>query len=390
MVKIHNLIDRFNRELEILEVNDEGIICVLDQKSDKGNRCAIARYDFASGALTTLLELEGTRLYESFGTFGAVKDYFYAVTIGGDYKLRLQEIDRTSWKIRRTFYLVPEGEVLNLYPVNEDYLIVTDEVMATDELLEKFQDEDYEGKYYTLTYLYHLKTGEKWYLQPSFGHLEVVDVQSCPLSHGRHQVIFQLQQSDRDGEGKGELRAISDSDLTAALEKSQEIPFIKIEDAADGHTINRMLSDAFIYRYRVHDNEKNQDTVYVLKPEDDSVVRECRAVIDLPEDGEIVYGVEDASVYHVVTDEDGRVRVDDLINGKALFDYDSAYGDFTGICTKDLAVTSFYRSQMQKGDMVFKECVALHRFDDGSVEVFDGRCRQQGSHLILLRSFLCL
>lgn len=390
MVKIHNLIDTFNREVEILEVNDEGVIYVIDQKSDKGNLCAIEQYAFADGVRNTLLTLEGTRLYESFRTYGVVKDYFYAVTIGSDYKLRLQEIDKTSWKIRQTFYLVPEGEVLNLYPINQEYLIVTDEVMATDEILMKFQDEDYDGKYYTLTYLYHLKTGEKWYLQDALCHFDVADVQTLPISGEQHQVIFQLQQGNALNRRKDELWMVSDVELIAALREHRDIPFTKAEPSSDFHSITRIQSKEQVYLYRLHDDVMNRDAIYCLKKTEEGVSRECLAVIDLPQDGEIIYDVEDETIYHVMTDENGKIRVESLGNSEDSFAYDSAYGDFMGIYAGEVAVTNFYQSEMQKGDMVFKECVAIHHVNDGSVEVFEGSCEKRGSHLILLRSFLCL
>lgn len=389
MIKIHNLIDKFNREMEILEVDDDGIIYVIDQKSDKGNLCAIEHYAFETGDRKTLLSLNGTRLYESFGTYRAMKDYFYAVIIGSDYKLRLEEIDKRSWRIRQTYYIVPEGEVLNLYPVNEEYMIVTDEVMATDDILMKFQDEDYEGKYYNLTYLYHLKTGEKWFFQNVLDGLEVADVQTIPSTDGHYRLIFQLQQGNALGSRREELWMISDDELITALSHHQKLPFVKIETSADFHSLTHIQLAGDAYLYRLHDDMQNRDTICCVKETDGRWGRDCLAVIDLPKDGEVVYGVEDEDIYHVMTDEKGRMCVKSL-KDRRCFTYDSAYGDFMGIYSDDVAVTSFYHSEMQKGDMVFKECAAIHHVNDGSVEIFDGSCEKRGSHLILLRSFLCL
>ena len=390
MVRMYNLVDIFDRELEILDVNDKTMIYALDQKSDSGNLCALGEYDFDSGEKKTLMVLEGTRLYESFRTYGAVKDYFYAVTVEDDYRLRLQEINVHDWEIRRTFRLVPEGEVLNIYPVHPDYLIVTDEVAATDEILMKFNDEDYAGRYYTLSYLYSLKTGEKWYLQDIFYHMDVMDVQTVMMDDGSSQIIFMLQCLNQRGERENKLWAVSLYHLMASLMEGIKPSFKQIEESDHGITMTRIQIPQKDYCYRLVDDVSGRIEICELKAEEGILRKKVLTCIQCPEDGEIIYGPEGQEVYQVKTEADGKLCVTDLSNPEKNFTFDSEYGDFTGIYMDDLAVTAFYQPRMLKEDMVFKECVAVHHTDSKNVEVYDGMIQKKGRKLLMLKSFLFL
>lgn len=386
MSTMHDLTAVFNREAEILEATASGIVYALDQKSDSGNRCVIGYYDFEQGSDQAILSLDGTRIYESFRSYGAMKDYFYAAVVLSDYKLCLQEIDKQSWKVRQSFCLVPEGEILNFYPVNQDYLIVIDEVAATDELLMRFDDEDFGGKYYTLTYLYHLKTGEKWYMQAALDGQTVADVQAIPLTGGGNQLVFHLQAG---GSNQDKLWNVTDGALIDAMKAGTEVPFTE-QEGHPGSTIARTNSEDGSYCYRIHEVETGVDSICCLRETGGQIVREVTARLQLPDDGEIIYGAEDAHIYHVTGEADNRICVEDLQDGERQFTYDAEYGDFTGIWLDDTAVTIFYRTEMMREDVVFRECVALHHTNDDSVTVFEGICERKGRHLLLMRSYMCL
>lgn len=390
MIKMHNLVDIFDRELEILDVDEEKMIYVLDQKSDRGNLCAIGQYDFNSHEQKVLMSLEGTRLYESFRTYGAMKDYFYAVTVESDYKLRLQEIDIRTWQIRQTFWLVPEGEVLNIFPVHPDYLIVTDEVAATDEILMKFDDEDYAGKYYTLTYLYSLKTGEKWYLQDIFYHTDLVDVQAVPAENGGSQLVFILQCQNQSGERVNKLWTVSSYYLVASLMEGIKPSFRKIEELDPGSTMTRIKMQGKSYCYRLADEQSGKIDICELRAEEGSIRKNVLTSAPWPDKGEIVYAPEGDGIYQVIESDDGMNCVADILHPERTFSYAPEYGDFSGIYLDNMAVTVFYQTQMLKDDMVFKECAAIHHLDDGTVDVYEGNVQLRSGQLLILRSFLYL
>ena len=390
MDRMHNLVDIFDRELEILDVNEERMIYVLDQKSDRGNLCSIEQYDFASGEMKTLISLEGTRLYESFRTYGAMTDYFYAVTVEEDYRLRLQEIDSHTWQIRQTFRLIPEGEVLNIYPIHPDYLIVTDEVAATDEILLKFDDEDYAGKYYTLIYLYNLKTGEKRYLQDLFDHMELTDAQAVPDKNGGSQLYFMLQCQNLSGGQENKLYTLSVYHFLASLMEGVKPSLKTIEDPGPDIIIARVQMKDGTYAYRLMDHQSGKTDICQLQAEGGTVRKDVLASVAWPEGGEIVYAPEGEGIYQVMEMPGDKIRVTDLADPRRSFEYDSKYGEFSGIYTDDLAVTVFYQTQMLKEDMVFKECTAIHDPDNGAVDVYDGNVQIKNGQIMLLRSFLYL
>lgn len=389
MDNIYNLTDIFDREVEILEVNSEGMIYILDQKSDSGNQCVIERYDFERRERKTLLSLDGTRLYESFRTYGVMKDYFYAVIVYPDYKLRLEEIDTHTWQLRQSFHLVPEGEVLNIYPIHPDYLIVTDEAAATDELLKRFNDEDYAEKYYTLTYLYCLKTGEKWYLQDVLEHLDVLDIQNTAAAGGS-QLAFYLQEYLQSGKITDKLWTIPSDCLITEVKNGNRPVFDKIEELTEGVSLTRIKMKNRGYCYRVENRNLRRTDICELKETAGKMKKTVLSSVELPEDGSIQYDTETDGIYHISEEPDGGIRVTDLQNPERTFTYDSEYGDFGGIYMNTLAVTNFYRSETIKGDLIFREYVAVHHLDNGKIQVFRGIAEQRESYLVLLRSFLCL
>ena len=102
-----NLTDVFDREIEILEIKAESMVYAIDRKDETKNKCVLERYDFNEGKITPLIELDYTRLYESFQTYGQNRDFFYAVNVLDDYRVRLRKIDKRTWKIGEDVLLKP-------------------------------------------------------------------------------------------------------------------------------------------------------------------------------------------------------------------------------------------------------------------------------------------
>jgi hypothetical protein len=259
---------------------------------------------------------------------------------------------------------------------------VTDEVMVTDELLIKFDDKAYEGKYYTLVYLYCLKTGEKYYLNKAFGKSSLADVWQIPVSGDSSQIVFLLQNQ--------ELLTVSLEEMTTALKNDQRIPLMRIEEASEDHQLMRVTSDEDRCLYRVHDEQAGKDSICSLNIEHGQVTKQIVRTEMMPKTGEIVYDPDNASAYQVTTSEQGMMHVENLSHPEQALTYNPEHGEFTGIATSDLVVTKFYDTQMLKDDMVFKECVAIHHIQDGTVEIFEGTCEKRNGQLLILRSFLFL
>ena len=119
-------------EIEVLEIKEDCMVYAIDRKDDTKNRCVIERYTFEDKKITSLLSLDYTRLYEAFQTYGQNPAFFYAVNVLDDYRVRLRRIDKNSWEIKEDILLNAEGEVLSLYILDENHLLVTDEAEANE------------------------------------------------------------------------------------------------------------------------------------------------------------------------------------------------------------------------------------------------------------------
>ena len=157
-----NLINAFDREIEVLEVAEDAMIYAIDRKDDSKNRCDIERMDFKNKTAEPLIRLDYTRIYESFQTYRQHPDFFYAVNVLSDYRVRLRRVDKKQWQIHEDVLLDAEGEVLSLYILDERCLLVTDEVVKDDDYIKVYGEPESDGRYMTLCYVYDIQTGEKY------------------------------------------------------------------------------------------------------------------------------------------------------------------------------------------------------------------------------------
>ena len=92
-----NLIEAFDREIEVLELQEDAMIYAIDQKNEMMDVCRIERYDFSSGEKQTLCVLDYARIYESFQTYHQSAAYFYVINVLQDYHLRLRRFNKKTW-----------------------------------------------------------------------------------------------------------------------------------------------------------------------------------------------------------------------------------------------------------------------------------------------------
>lgn len=154
----------FDREVEILEVGADTLVYASDCREDEQDACVIGVYHTETATREEKLTLDDTRLYESFRTFGCLNDFFYAVNVLDDYKVHLQKIDKQTWKKTEEAIVTPEGEILNIWPLNDQYALVTDEVTVTPETKKTYGLEACNKGYETLVYLYDLAEHKKSYI----------------------------------------------------------------------------------------------------------------------------------------------------------------------------------------------------------------------------------
>ena len=113
-----DLLDAFSREIEVLELTDDTMIYAIDQKNEIKDVCSIEKMDLKSRQVERLISLDYTRLWESFRTYSQMPDFFYAVNVLQDYRLRLRKIDKRTWENTTDFLINPEGEIINIYSLN--------------------------------------------------------------------------------------------------------------------------------------------------------------------------------------------------------------------------------------------------------------------------------
>ena len=58
--------------------------------------------------------------------------------------------------------ICPEGEILNIYPLNKDYMLMTDEVKSSDAVMNRFGLADEGHRYVNVVYLYEISTAKKY------------------------------------------------------------------------------------------------------------------------------------------------------------------------------------------------------------------------------------
>lgn len=376
-----NLIDTFDREIEVLEINDEAMIYAMDMKNEIMDLCSIGRYDFASDTYETLLTLDYARLYESFQSYGQNKSYFYCVNVLQDYRLRLRRISKLNWEQEGEVHLCALGEIVNFYMISEQYLLIVDEVTSTDEYKKTYHI-DSDDTYINLVYLYDCFSQKRYPVIDSrlHGELEqiILDEQTDTLI---------IAASYAEGAVNSAIYTVAIDDFIEAVMDETPLFLDVIAEGSEDSIVTYFENDnkEFIYKvtgtseekmYR-HDMSTGADELITDIQFDDSE----RLLYD-----PWTYDVYDVSLADPDTDE---VLVNCLNHPEKSFAYHDAEGEFSGVVRDDLFLSTFYKEVKVK-EYEFHENVAVHSRIDGSVTSFEGRYTTWKDKVILLRTFLAL
>ena len=376
-MKVENLIHVFDREIEVLEIKEDCMVYAIDRKDDTKNRCVIERYTFEDKKITSLLSLDYTRLYEAFQTYGQNPAFFYAVNVLDDYRVRLRRIDKNSWEIKEDILLNAEGEVLSLYILDENHLLVTDEAEANESYLRDWGMSD-GSRYMELCYIYDIKTGKKYPVMDCRFHNLLETVKTYPITDGSRTMF--IPQSN-------EVLAVNTGAWIDAVKSQKSMPFETVFKAGQDEKVAFVEDGAlgFYGRVRGEGTEK-----IMFFGADGSCGPKCAYAYEAG--GEYFYHPSDGHIYYIDgrIDENGRKHLACMMDSMLSLNISEDYGDFTGICTDEAYVTAFYKEVQVKEDTEFRECVAIHYRDGRTPEVFAGRCEYGGGRIILLKSYLAL
>lgn len=373
-----NLTDVFDREIEMLEIKAEYMIYAIDRKDETKNKCVLERYDFDEGQITPLLDLDYTRLYESFQTYGQNDAFFYAVNVLDDYRVRLRKIDKRTWEIGEDVLLDAEGEVLSLHILDENHLLVTDEVPA-DEAYATGWGMACGGRYMNLCYVYDIKDGKKY-----------------PVKDGRfHELLETVKIYEQDGQrvmlcipGKEEVFRADVCAFITSVKTDAPLPFesvFKADKMADG--VLAFVQDGADGFYGRVCGDGREEVLFFCA--DGKYKKICAYPYD--EDGEYFYYPADGHIFYWAgPDENGIKHLACMMDSMISLNISEDDGDFTGILTEAAYVTVFYKEVKVKDDIEFREYAAVHYRDGKPSEHFAGRCIFGGGHIILLKSFLAL
>lgn len=390
-----DLRESFHREIEVLELNDDFMIYALDQKNEIRDLCSIERMELSSREVQRLVSLDYTRLWESFRTYAQMPGFFYAVNVLADYRLRLRKIDKTTWEISSDILINPEGEIINIYSLNEDYLIVTDEVKATPEILEKYGLKDEGHRYVNVRYLYEFKTAKKYPIVDGHFDSKTEEIPVC-LMAGEPTVVYEAfyrEEARENAEGMSEIAVAAVDSLIAHIKADGLAGFRTVARAGeDGFDYVRRLAvapDRILYRRRQAATGREQ---LVEKTVGANGGYDTKVLADyvVPAKGEVFYDISARKVYWCPDGEDAPVKnIRCLSEEGPDISYDGKYGTFLGLFDDELLATAYYEEVFVK-EYEYHEYVALHDLKSGQVDTAAGRMEHTGRKVVLLRSFLAL
>ena len=365
MMKIHDLTATFEREAEILDASDDGIICAVDGRGEQGNICSLYHIPPQAGKTQKLLTLPGTRIYESFNTYKMCDRWFYAVSVDDQYRVTLKTIDKQDFSIRKISQILPEKEVLQIFPVDEDHLIVVEEG--------------------PVSYIWKLSTGRKYDLGKTFGGLYILDAH---LWHaGSSEAFLTIHFTDDKNETVVSAGAAA---LVDAAIQGQKVRMKNLAGPAASIENGGTSSDGIW----LHVTEKRNDRSLKIYNFDcigpEPVQSVCR-MITVPEKGTVVKSSIGGHVWQVCEDaENDVVSVKNLSGTAEDFDYPADDGDFNGCCFDGLALTTRYDTVMFRGEPLFSEVVVIRDLKNNAVRTFKGSYEVFLGHLVLKKSFLYL
>lgn len=372
-----NLTDVFDREIEVLEAGADSMIYAIDRKDETKNKCVIERYDFKSKTITTLLPLDYTRLYESFHTYGQHDAFFYAVNVLDDYRVRLRKIYKKTWEIGEDILLNAEGEVLSLYILDDDHLLVTDEAEASEKYVSGWGMAA-GSRYMNLCYVYDIKNGRKYPVKDERFHELLETVKTYDVCGRRVTMCIPKDEAVLEADT---------SCLLEALKAGKTLPLKAVFEAQEGKHIAFAEDGSLGFYGRVYGNGTEEIFFFGA---DTKCRRLCGYAYD--EDGEYFYYPAEGHVFYSNgrTDENGRKHLACMMDSMISLTIGEDFGDFTGICTDEAFVTAFYKEVLVKEDIEFREYAAVCFCDGRPAEIFAGRCIYGGGNILLLKSFLAL
>lgn len=435
-----DLLTAFNREVEVLELNDDYMIYALDQKNELKDLCSIEKMDFSDRQIQRLISLDYTRLWESFRTYGQLPEFFYAVNVLQDYRVRLRKINKQTWENDTDFLIQPEGEIINIYSLNEDYMVITDEVKASADVYKKYHLTDEGRRYVNVRYLYEIATAKKYPIVDS--HFDSL-TEELPVRQmdGVPTLIYEAFYRDEADENAGGMSAILAVPVDAFIAhvKADGLAGFKVLAMAgeDGFAYVRLMSasdDRIIYRRRKIElapveagklqeagchtqagelpaeagcaggtdgntgadmrwalcNALMEQQVVLHGEADGSFTREIRCEYRVPEMGSLHYDNETMDVYHCPDGEDAKTKHIYCLNRPDVsLAYDGKYGDFCKLWPDELLVTTYFDEVFVK-EYEYHEYSAIHDLKSGTVDTIEGRTEASDQTLVLLRSFLAL
>ena len=389
-----DLLDTFNREVEVLELNDEWMIYALDQKNEVKDICSIEKMNLKTRQIQRLITLDYTRLWESFRTYGQMPGFFYAVNVLADYRVRLRKIDKNTWENTTDFLITPEGEIINIYSLNEDYMIITDEVKAQKEVLEKFGLANEGRRYVNVRYLYEIHTGKKYPIKDRHFDSMTEDI-PVRLMGGVPMIIYEAfykNEPDESMDGGSEILTVPVDEFIAHVKADGMAGLTRVTGAGDaGFDYVRLMeteNDRIIFRRRKI-KEGHEELVQLTFSGDDGYVPEILKAYDIPQGGNIFYDLTEKKVYWFPEEEAQDKKVLCLTEPSQVAAYDGKYGNFAGLFGDEWMITTYYDEVFMK-EYEYHEYVAIHNLKNGHVETVAGRFERTPGALVLLRSFLAL
>ena len=388
-----DLLDAFSREIEVLELTDDTMIYAIDQKNEIKDVCSIEKMDLKSRQVERLISLDYTRLWESFRTYSQMPDFFYAVNVLQDYRVRLRKIDKKTWENTTDFLINPEGEIINIYSLNEDYMIITDEVKAAPEVFEKYGLKDLGRRYVNVRYLYEIATAKKYPIKDSRFDSLTEDIFVRPFG-GTMSVIYEVfykSEENDDKHGKSAILWVPVQDFIRRIKDGKDAGFFTLARAGDdGFDYVRLVEakkEQVVFRRRDL-SRRWEEIVCCTLDAGKAPEYEILAGYEVPEGGRICYDLPEKQVYWYP--EDGALRkVLCLTAPEHSLDYDGKYGDFAAMFGEEWLVTTYYDQVFVK-EYEYHEYVAIHDLKNRTVETFAGRFEKGLNVLVLLRSFLAL
>ena len=385
-----DLLSDFRKEIEVLELTDEYMIYALDQKNELKDICSLERIYFADHRIERLLSLDYTRLWESLRTYGQMPDFFYAVNVLADYRVRLRKISKITWEIETDFVICPEGEILNIYPLNKDYMLMTDEVKSSDAVMNRFGLADEGHRYVNVVYLYEISTAKKYPVTDPRFYSRSEDWPVIRSDDGPVWICGYYDQEEVRDFGGSALFYIAVDRLIEDIKgcgRAQLIPVL----AAGEDSFVRLIgagNGRVILRQRLVPEKTEQIFSW------DGHCLTPGAVYEVPDDMELAYDVSpdfsQAAVYAYTQDADRDTKqVRCLTKPMAPVAYDGKYGMFSKLYEGELLVTTYYDVVFVK-EYEYHEFTALHDLVTGEVTTFEGRTAASENRLVMLRSFLAL